>query len=92
MNPSKSILFLFLCFFVLGAFESREMNPVVVFDVMVMKNELPETVHEYRIPIMAIGPIDSTLVMFAEARLGSSSDYAAKKIVYRYSTDDGFTW
>ena len=69
-----------------------EINPVVVYDVMVMKNELPKSVHEYRIPILATGPIDNTLVLFAEARLGSSADYAPKNIVSKYSTDNGFTW
>lgn len=93
MDPEKGCFFcIFFFFFQLGSIWTREINPVVVYDVMVMKNELPETVHEYRIPILAIGPLENTLVMFAEARLGSSSDYASKNIVYRYSTDKGFTW
>ena len=72
--------------------QARDLEPVVVYEVMVMKNRLPESVAMYWIPIMAIGPIDSTLVLFAEARLASSNDFSTKNLVYKYSSDNGFTW
>ena len=92
MNPKKSNFLIFLVFLQFVSIFTRDISPVVVYDVMVMKNKLPESVAEYRIPILAIGPLDNTLVMFAEARLTSSSDHSPKNIVYKYSTDNGFTW
>ena len=92
MIHEKIITLLYVSVLLLSGIRPRELDPVVVYDVMVMKNNLPEYVQEYRIPIMALGPINNTLVMFAEARLASSSDQSPKNIVYKYSTNNGFTW
>ena len=72
--------------------EARDFAPALIWDKVMFENGQPSSEHNYRVPVMAIGPLNNTLVVFVEDRLHGAVDSQPKNIVYRYSQDLGNTW
>jgi len=70
----------------------NELDPVLSYEVTVMQNGIENRNANYRIPVLAIGPINRTLFVAVEERLGGNGDYNPKNIAYKYSEDNGITW
>ncbi|XP_063722183.1 sialidase-1-like [Symsagittifera roscoffensis] len=92
MKALKADVFLLVCFLAIKVAFPRDLNPVLVYDVTVMQNGFPQSGLNYRIPVVAIGPLNGTLVVVLEQRLGGTSDGVPKNIAYKYSEDNGITW
>ena len=71
---------------------SRNFTPAVVYDALVFQNGHPFSYQNYRIPVLAVGPVNQTLVVVVEQRLFGTGDHQPKNIVYKYSEDFGITW
>ncbi len=72
------------------AYYLNRQSPVsLLYDVPVFTHDRHS---KHRIPVLAMGPISATLVLFVEQRIHNISDSAAKNIAYKYSTDGARTW
>ena len=92
MKALKADVFLLVCFLAIKVALPLDLNPVLVYDVTVMQNGFPQSGLNYRIPVVAVGPLNGTLVVVVEQRLGGTSDGIPKNIAYKYSEDNGITW
>ncbi len=72
--------------------DARMINPDVLSDRVVFQNGIPFSYQNYRIPVLAFGPLNQTLVVVVEERLYGTGDYQPKNIAYKYSDDFGITW
>ena len=91
LGPFINAVFIFI-FAAIEYTKATYLSPVLVYDVTVMQNGLPQSWLNYRIPVVAAGPLNSTLVVVVEQRLGGTSDEVPKNIAYKYSEDNGITW
>ena len=91
LGPFIYAIFIFI-FDTIDYTKATYLSPVLVYDATVMQNGLPQSWLNYRIPVVAVGPLNGTLVVVVEQRLGGTGDGVPKNIAYKYSEDNGITW
>ena len=85
-------LIIFLAVSVLCPIRTRNIAPVIESDQVLFQNGHPSSNLNYRIPVIAIGPLNHTLVAVVEQISGGTSTTLPVNIVYRYSEDFGTNW